>query len=290
MSQLTVDRFSMDKKELLQSAIKALASELKLGSYSIGGFRVQRWASGGQSNVYKVGLPEGRYVCLKLVGSDKNTIHLKREGYFLAILHSDHFPRLVLNGACDGFVVEEWIGGVPFSLERWPFLHRHLKIVAEGLAQALEDLTTNSTAILHRDIKPNNLCFREGKVVVLDFGSAEHEGSRVQIQPYRFPKLGRGTHVFQPFEQLTSQPIQDRRVDVFAAASVIFAIMEGRPPYDNAQAGYAEALAYYKSKERELFQVLKKYSPQLRTALFDALRVDPEDRSTDLWAVVNALK
>ena len=290
MSQLNLNRFSLNKNELLQSAMKALALRLGLDLHSTDGFRVQQWATGGQSRVYKVDLPDGRCVCLKLVGVKGATIHLEREGYFLGILHSDHFPRLILNAACDSFVVEEWVEGVPFRLECRPFLHRNLKIIARDLAQVLEDLTATNPFILHRDIKPNNLCFREGKVMVLDFGSAEHEGARAQIQLDRFPKLGRGTHVFQPFEQLTSQPTQDRRVDVFAAASVIFAIMEGRPPYDNAQSGYIEALSHYRKKERELFQVLKKYSPRLRTALFDALRVDPEDRSTDLWAVVNALK
>ena len=290
MSQLSLNRFSLNKNELLQSAMKALALRLELDLHSTDRFRVQQWTIGGQSRVYKVDLPDNRCVCLKLVGVTGTTIHLEREGYFLGILHSDHFPRAILNAACDGFVVEEWVEGVPFSLECRPILHRNLKIMARDLAQALEDLSATNPAILHRDIKPNNLRFRKGKVIVLDFGSAEYEGSRTQIQPDHFPKIGRGTHVFQPFEQLTSQPTQDRRVDVFAAASVIFAIMEGRPPYDNAQSGYMEALSHYKEKERELFQVLKKYSSRLRTALFDALRVDPEDRSTDLWAVVNAVK
>lgn len=285
-----MNRLSIDKKELLQSAIKALALELKLDSRSIGGFRVQQWASGGQSSVHKVSLPKGRCVCLKLVGSDGITIHLEREGYFLRILHSKHFPCLILDAARNGFVVEEWVSGVPFSPETRPFLLRNLKVIARDLAQVLEELTATNPAVLHRDIKSNHLYFQEGKVVILDFGSAEHEGARAPVQPDCFLKLGRGTHIFQPFEQLTSQPTQDRRVDVFAVASVIFAIMEGRPPYDNAQPGYVETLAYYKSKERELFQVLKNYSPQLRTALFNALRVDPKDRSTDLWGVVNALK
>jgi len=280
----------MNKNELLQSAMKALALKLELDSCSTDGFRVQRWGIGGQSVVYEVDLPDGRRVCLKLVRDDGTTIHLERESYFLRILHSKHFPRLILDAARDGFIVEEWVEGVPFSFKSRPFLLRNLKVIARDLAQVLQDLTATSLAVLHRDIKPNNLYFREGEVVVLDFGSAEHEGARAPVQPNVFLKLGRGTHVFQPFEQLASQPTQDRRVDVFAAASVIFAIIEGRPPYDNAQSGYAEALAYYESKERELVRVLKSRPPRLRTALFNALLVDSKGRSTDLWDVVNAFE
>jgi len=280
----------MDKNDLLQFAVEALALELKLDSRSTGGLKAQQWDMGGQCVVYKVDIPDGRCACLKLEKDDETTFHLERESHFLRSLGSKHFPRLILDAARDGFIVEEWVEGVRFSLENRLFLLRNLKVIGRELAQVLQDLTATTPAVLHRDIKPRHLRFREGKVMVLDFGSAEHEGARAPVQPDRFPKLGRGTHVCQPFEQLTSQPTQDRRVDVFAAASVIFAIMKGRRPYDNAQSGYAEALDYYKNKERELYQVLESYPPQLQIALFDALRVDPRNRSPDLWDVVSGLE
>ena len=114
MSLLNVNDL-IDKNELLLSAIRALALKLELDSCSTDEFRVQHWAIGGQSRVYRVDLPDGRRVCLKLAGVTGTTIHLEREGYFLRILNSEQFPRLILNAACDGFIVEEWIEGIPFS-------------------------------------------------------------------------------------------------------------------------------------------------------------------------------
>jgi len=283
-----VKEVNISENQLLRSAMRTIT--LKLGIGSAEGFRILRWSIGKQSTVYKVKLPNGKNLCLKLIGTAKDNVHLQREGYFLQLLRSKHFPRVIINAASEGFIVEEWIEGLPFKFADRSFLLHNLKLIAQNLAEALQDLATVTPAVIHRDIKPIHLYMQQGRVIVTDFGSAEHEGGRMPVQPDRFPKLGRGTHVFQPFEQLTSQPTQDRRVDVFAAASVIFAIMEGRPPYDNAQSGFMKALSHHRKKERELFQVLKRYSPRLRTALFDALRVAPEDRSTDLWAVVNALK
>ena len=66
--------------------------------------------------------------------------------------------------------------------------------------------------------------------------------------------------------------------------------MEGKTPYDNRQAGYKKALSYYKQKENELICTLKKWSPLLSEALFHALRVNPEERATNLWGLVNALE
>ncbi|MCL0065853.1 hypothetical protein M1N79_03085 [Dehalococcoidia bacterium] len=279
---------NINTDQLLYSTTRGIILGLGIGPAE--GFRILQWSTGKQSAVYKVTLPNGKNLCLKLVGTNKDNVHLRREGCFSRLLRSKHFPRLIINAASEGFIVEEWIEGLPFNFADGSFLLRNLKLIAENLSQALQDLTTATPAVIHRDIKPVHSYIHQGRVVVTDFGSAEHEGARAPVQPDSFPKLGRGTHVFQPFEQLTSQPTQDPRVDVFAVASIIFTIMEGRPPYDNAQSGYVEALDYYKNKERRLFQALKNHSPRLQTALFDALRVDPEDRSTDIWAVVNALE
>jgi serine/threonine protein kinase len=197
---------------------------------------------------------------------------------------------LYLEEVLEGQVV--WIQGIPFRLASRSYLLRNLRTIACDLAQILDELTGTSPAIIHRDIKPRNLYFRvpESQVTLVDFGSAEHEGTRALTQPNVFPKLGTCKYIYTPFEQLTSQPSQDRRVDVFAAASVIFEILEGKPPYDNAVAGYQEALAYYKKREYEIWQTLQNRHPKLRRALFDALRVDPLERSRDLWDVAKALE
>ena len=272
--------------QILQKAIKTFSLRKGIS-------KVHHWGGGGQSIVYYVKLLDGKSVCLKIVHKNKTLIHLERERRFLRLMNSkssEYFPQLILDAVEEGFIFEEWIEGIAFKIENRYFLLQNLKTIVRDFACILEDLTSESPAVLHRDIKPNNLCFRDGKVIVLDFGSSEFENTRSLLKKKKSSKLGTSTHKFQPFEQLASQSGQDRRVDVFAAASIIFAILEGKTPYDNRQAGYKKALSYYKQKENELICTLKKWSPLLSEALFHALRVNPEERATNLWGLVNALE
>jgi len=276
------------RNETLKSAVRILSSNQ---GYSIDDVQVQK-VSSGQTIVYVVYFPEDMRICLKLKKPDSTTIHLERESCFLHQLGSSyHFPKLIFNQVSKGFIAEEWIDGFHFTLVSRRYLLSNLKTIAQDLAQISQDLTTVNPTIVHRDIKPKNLLIREGRAVLIDFGSAEQEGTRnPEKEIASFEKLGTHCFVYQPFEQLTSQSIQDRRVDVFAAASVIFWIMEGKPPYDNAIPDYNEALAYYKKRENEIWRILNNKPPRIKEALFNALRVNPQERSKDLWDVAKAIE
>jgi serine/threonine protein kinase len=278
------------RPQTLISAVRLVCSNFGLDETRIDTLQPEPCGAGGQSIAYSLWLPSGERFCVKLAHEGKGTVHLEREAHFLEALKSDRFPALILNGVGEGFIVEEFVEGVRFTPENREFLLRNIKNIARDLEIVLRDLTNRAIAIIHRDLKPNNLRLRNGRVVVLDLGSAEYEGARRPLWPTSFPKLGRKTHVFQPFEQLCSQPTQDRRVDVFAAASVVFALIEGSPPYDNARAGYLEAKAYYESKEAELTKRLRNYPAYLGKALFDALRVEPNERAEDLRDVAAAVE
>lgn len=253
-------------------------------------FNIQQVKGGGQSLIYKVTLPGGMAFCLKLKGENKTIIHLKRESEILQILNSRYFPQLVADATHKGFIIEEWIEGIHLNQQNRNLLLHNLENIVQDLSNVLQIFTSMKPAILHRDIKPDNLRLRNNQLTVLDFGSAEHEGVRRLSQPKCFTKLGSRTHVFQPFEQLTSHPAQDRKVDVFAAASIIYTIMRGQPPYDNAQRDYDKALAYYKQKENGLYKLLKPQSSRLGLALFNALRVEPNVRSSDMKEIVCAIR
>lgn len=278
----------MNTNEIIKAAMMTLnqkmGTEVHADDYSI-----QQLKGGGQSLIYKVTSPDGRAFCFKLKRENNTTIHLKRESEFLTTLNSQYFPHLVEDASHEGFIIEEWIEGIHLNLQNRHFLLRNLKNIVQDLSNVLQILGSKEPAILHRDIKPDNLRLCSNHLMVLDFGSAEYEGSREPFHRKSITKLGSQTHLFQPFEQLTSYPAQDRKVDVFAAASLVYAIIEGQPPYDNALRGYNEALANYKQKENEIYQALKPHSSRFGLALFSALRVKPQDRSTDIKEIVIAL-
>lgn len=274
----------------LTSAVRLICLSLGLDEGRARLLRPEPCGAGGQSVAYSLRLPSGERFCIKLAREGRGAVHLEREGRFLGALKSERFPALILDAAGDGFVVEEFVEGVRFTRENREFLLGNIKNITRDLAAALRDLASGPAAVVHRDLKPDNLRLRDGRVMVLDLGSAEYEGSRPPWQPTHFPKLGRKTHVFQPLEQLCSRPTQDRRVDVFAAASILFALIEGSPPYDNARAGYTEAAAYYESREGELAGRLRGYPARLGKALFDALRVDPRARAEDFGDVAAAVE
>jgi len=89
-----------------------------------------------------------------------------------------HFPRVVSWGP--GWVREEWVG--------FPVRTTGTKVSMENLVaieRALEE-----QCIVHHDICPENLCVRDGKLFLIDFGWASLDGNSLSIE---LPKrLGRG--------------------------------------------------------------------------------------------------
>jgi serine/threonine protein kinase len=271
-------------QSIVEQAIESIAEHLDLPS---AGWTHVPCGSGGQTASYRAACKTS-VICVKTAAP--GSPHLRREAMMLARLCGPHFPRLLLDGTNRGFIVEEFVPGTSLSA-----LDPHARLAAlpaivSGLTAATEALTEQHRPILHRDLKPVNLRMSGSNLVVLDFGSAEFEGSRPQRFIHaRRTKLGCGTHHAQPLEQLLGSPLQDRRVDVFSAAAVLFWVMTGRSPYLNLQADRAEAWQAYLATESGLREALPQWPNVVRDALVDALRVDPEHRSVTLRPLAYAL-
>ncbi|WP_372371004.1 SUMF1/EgtB/PvdO family nonheme iron enzyme [Candidatus Uabimicrobium sp. HlEnr_7] len=84
---------------------------------------------------------------------------------------------------------------------------------------------TQSKPIWHLDIKPENICFREDKPVILDFGLARFGRSATNI-------LGpHGTLLYMAPEQLDLRGRPDARADVYALGVIFFEMLTGNPPF-----------------------------------------------------------
>jgi uncharacterized protein len=227
-------------------------------------------------------------VCIKIAFTDERP--LRMEAAILHQLRNPHFPVLVLDRSPDGYIIEEFIYGERMSDMNRDSLLRVLPGICADLASILAALAALRPAVIHRDIKPSNLCWTGDGLVLLDFGSAEWEGRRVgwQIESRQL-KLGTGKYPYQPIEQLSGDPAQNRRVDVFAAASIVFEILTNKVPYINRQPDPQRAYDLMEEREAALQSLLEPFPPEVRTSLLEGLRVDFRRRAQSFEAIASAI-
>lgn len=140
---------------------------------------------------------------------------------------------------------------------------------ASGLAAAHE------AAVVHRDIKPDNLLIRkDGTVKVADFGIARltEEISRTMTGTVM------GSPLYMAPEQIEAQT-PTGALDVFALGSVLFHMLAGRPPF---QADHAHAIMWRIVSEPapSLAQIVPGLDPALVDFVELLLRKDPLQRPT----------
>jgi ActR/RegA family two-component response regulator len=96
------------------------------------------------------------------------------------------------------------------------------------IASALHHAHQNN--ILHRDLKPGNIMFKEGGApIVTDFGLA----LQIENRQTRLTKKGHiiGTANYMAPEQVTAPQTLDARADVYALGALFFEMITGRPPF-----------------------------------------------------------
>ena len=115
--------------------------------------------------------------------------------------------------------------------------------VAEQLADALAHL--HERGVVHRDIKPENIFIehRLGRAwpVIMDFGLAFVEGSRMLGRLDEGANSISGTPLYMSPEQITNQKIT-AATDVYSLGSVMFEIMTGRAPFEEPGIGAIETM------------------------------------------------
>jgi serine/threonine protein kinase len=89
----------------------------------------------------------------------------------------------------------------------------------------------HAAGILHRDVKPGNVLLTADRVVLTDFGIAAIEGDVTITQT----GLLMGSPAYIPPERLQGRPIT-HAADLWSFGATLYAAVEGRPPYEGADA------------------------------------------------------
>ena len=145
---------------------------------------------------------------------------------------SDHFDE------DEGqFLVMEYIPGEDLSemLKRQggPFPARDVLAWADQLLDALDYLHTQEPAVVHRDIKPQNLKLlprnQTNQIVLLDFGLAK--GTPLQTRVTATGSLFGYSFNYAPIEQMQGTGT-DPRSDLYSLGATLYHLLTGAPPPD----------------------------------------------------------
>ncbi len=152
-------------------------------------------------------------------------------------LAGPHVPRFVASGALDPqpYIVMERIPGPSLKarLPDLPLPWPEVAAVGAKVAHALHDL--HRQHVIHLDVKPSNVMFRDaGEAVLIDFGFARHEFLPDLLEEeFREPF---GTTPYMAPEQV----LQDRcdpRSDLFALGVMLYFFVTGERPYGTPRGG-----------------------------------------------------
>jgi nucleotide-binding universal stress UspA family protein len=148
-----------------------------------------------------------------------------------ALAQSPHHPTLVAYGDLETtpYLVMEYVDGV--RLDEWtqrsPITADEIARLGAALALALHEL--HGQGVVHLDLKPTNVLYRQsGEAVLIDFGLAHHSHYPDLLgEELRFPV---GNWVYMAPEQVVGVR-GDPRSDVYALGGLLYELATGRKPH-----------------------------------------------------------
>jgi len=257
----------------------------------IPGYRIEgELGRGGMATVY-LAVQESleRRVALKIINpalvTDENfTKRFTREGRIIAQLmdphivtifdvgsHSEIYFYLAMEYLPGGNLAERMKPGLPIAETL-----KIIKIVAGALGHA------HSQGIVHRDIKPQNIMFREqGDPVLTDFGIAKAIGSATVMTQ---SGVSLGTPRYMSPEQVRGKLV-DARSDLYSLGVLFYEMLTGQLPY-TADDSFALAFKHVTEPIPDLPPKLVVFQPVLNSLLAK----DPEERYPSAEQYILALE
>lgn len=221
-----------------------------------------------------------------------------REARVIARLDHPHIVQLYDLGKVDGqpYMVMQYIPGPNLEdrLREWSRCGRLLArdevlTILRQVAAALD--YAHAQGLIHRDVKPSNVLFKEdGHVVLTDFGLARlHAGVRGQHPTLTDADQVLGTPTYMAPEQATRTIPASPASDVYSLAVVAYEMLSGQPPFE-ADSTLSAILQHILEPPPSIRERRPDLSPALDQTLQRALDKDPAQRFLTATAFVDALE
>jgi serine/threonine protein kinase len=217
------------RNQLQQSLGEAYRLERELGGGGMSRVFLAQETALGRQVVVKVLLPE--------LAASVSVDRFRREIQLAAQLSHPHIVPLLAAGNTGGlpwftmpYVTGESLRNRLLRDGELPVVDtiRILRDVASALAYA------HAQAVVHRDIKPDNVLLSHGVAVVTDFGVAKAlTASADQVLHSGLTSMGvtLGTPAYMAPEQASADPGLDHRVDVYAYGIMAYEMLTGQTPF-----------------------------------------------------------
>lgn len=250
----------------------------------IDGFRlVERIYAGRLSTLWRVSHPAHiMSLVMKLPRLDPGAdpaavVGFEVEQMILPTLSGPHVPRFVAGAdfAATAYIVSEFIGGGTLAdrLSRQPRPAAEVAALGARLARAVHSL--HEQQVIHLDLKPQNVLFRDdGEAVLIDYGLARHGDLPDLLAESLHLPLGTGASI-SPEQVLRIR--DDPRSDIFSLGVILYVLATGRTPFGSP--------ATEGGVRRRLFEdplpprrINPECPPWLQEIILGCLETDPADR------------
>lgn len=255
----------------------------------IAGFRVLRQiGEGGMSKVYLAEREaDDAQLVLKVMDPKlrEDEVFLQRfiqEYRIISKIQNEHVVRIFDQGVDDrhAYITMEYFSGGDLKerLKNGISSINALKLMVQ-IAKALD--AVHAAGVVHRDLKPQNLMFREdNRLAIADFGLAKELNSEMNLTQVG---MVLATPLYMSPEQVIGRKA-DKRSDMYSLGIIMFELLTGTQPFtaDNAAAlGYMHVHADIPRLPKRLAG----YQPVIERLLAK----DPEQRfqsARDLFAYI----
>ena len=248
-------------------------------------FRIDRHlGGGGMCDVFSGFTLEGdRQVALKILRPEYGTSILSdrflQEIALLSELEHPHILRLLESSKVGAFIYYVMPfaegGSLHDRLQRDRTLTlEEARSITRDVAEGIDHAHANG--VIHRDIKPHNVMFHEGRAAICDFGVAR---AMVRAAGQRFSTSGLvvGTPYYMSPEQARGGSMIDHRADIYSLGCVVYQMLVGEPPFTgrSAQAVMAKHL---REQPPSICVVRPEVPKTWEAAIVRALAKDPNER------------
>ena len=257
---------------------------------NISGYKIEkRVGQGGMASVYlAIQVSLDRPVALKILSPDYSdspefSKRFLNEGRILASLRHSNIITIHDIGIEDGmhYISMEYVEGEDLKSQLRAGIKSSTALnYIETIADCLQ--VAHKRNIVHRDVKPANVMFREdGTLLLTDFGIAKQLGGTSDLT-VTGSTLGT-PHYLSP-EQARAQPL-DGRADIYSLGIMLYEMLVGKKPYQG-DSDINTVLKHITEPIPTLPAHLTSFQPMLDKMIAKS----PADRFSDVAELIDAIR